>query len=140
MNLQKAMANLPGVQNLIEWFGYWPTFHDAEVVSIELNREGSSRLRVHCFCTTNRVNKYGHYITEKHAIVSFIFEKIAQLELANFNQQNVVSSISVGLSENGYEVILGDCYGVSGRLEAGRLSFEFESGMPSNSIYAETLK
>ena len=138
MSPQTSVANLTGAQKLIDWFGCWPSFHDAEVVSIELNREGSSQLRVHYFSTTSRTNKSGYYITEKHAIISFILEDITQLELAGFNQQNVLSSISVTPIETKYEIVLGDCYGVSGRIMAGKLSFDLQPGMPTESIYAET--
>src|SRR5580765_4442884 len=139
VNPQTSLANLPGAQVLIDWFGVWPSFHDAEVISIELNRESASKLRIHYFSTSNRTNERGYYITEKHAIVSFIMEDIAQLQLTDFNQQNVLSSISVTPIETKYEIILGDCYGVSGRILASKLCFELEPGMPNKSVYAETI-
>ena len=138
MNAQISLANLSGAQKLIDWFGYWPSFHDAEVISIELNREELSQLRIHYFCTTGRTNNRGQYITEKHAIVSFILENITRLELADFNHQNVLSSISVTPGETDCEIILGGCYGVSGRITASRLSFDLQPGMPKKSIYGET--
>ena len=139
MNPQLSITDLAGAQKLIDWFGCWPSFHDAEVISIELNREGVSKLRVHFFSTRNRTNDRGYYITENHAIVSFILEDIAQLELNGFNHQNVLSSISVNPVDTQYEIILGDCYGVSGRILASKLSFELEPGMPGKSVYAETI-
>ena len=30
--------DIPGAQDVIAWFGAWPTFHDAEVLSISLDR------------------------------------------------------------------------------------------------------
>jgi hypothetical protein len=139
VTLQTSLANLFGAQKLIDWFGCWPSFHDAEVVNIELNREGPSRLRIHYFCMTGKTNKSGYYITEKHAIVSFILEDITQLELNDFNQQNVLSSILITPIETKYEIMLGDCYGVSGRITAGKLSFDLQPGMPAKSIYFETI-
>jgi hypothetical protein len=50
---QKAMTvpvevkEISGAAELHDWFGYWPIFHDAEIISLHLNREGSSSLRVH---------------------------------------------------------------------------------------------
>lgn len=138
MEPHSSITKLPGAQELIDWFGHWPSFHDAEVINIELSREGASKLRIHYFRTTNRINKSGHYIAERHAIVSFIMEDIAQLQLNDFNEQNVLSSISVTPVETEYEIILGCCYGVSGHIRARKLSFDLEAGMPSKSIYAET--
>lgn len=34
---------VPVSSELIRWFGYWPSFHDAEVLEIELRRTGHSK-------------------------------------------------------------------------------------------------
>ena len=65
---------IEGAQNVVNWFGYWPTFHDAEVVSIMLNRAGSSELKVHAFETTSDVDPAGYFVSRKHAILTFGFE------------------------------------------------------------------
>jgi len=136
---QTSVANLPGAHRLVEWFEHWPSFHDAEVTCIELNRDGVSHLRIHCFRMTDRIDDRGYYISDKHAIVSLILEDIKYLELTGFNHQNVLSSLSMSAVEDGYEVVLGDCYGVSGRIVARTLSFDLQPGMPTNSTYAETI-
>jgi hypothetical protein len=43
-----------GASNIIAWFGSWPSFHDAEVVSLLLDREGESVLKVHYFRASGR--------------------------------------------------------------------------------------
>jgi hypothetical protein len=50
---------IPGVENVIAWFGYWPTFHDAEVISINLDRTTGCRVVVHAFNTTSAVTLVG---------------------------------------------------------------------------------
>lgn len=32
------LGEIDGVGALFDWFGYWPDFHDAEIISLELNR------------------------------------------------------------------------------------------------------
>ena len=39
-------AEVPGGPELMRWFGGGPSFHDGEIVSLHLTREGTSRLTV----------------------------------------------------------------------------------------------
>jgi hypothetical protein len=41
--------DIPGAALVVGWFGYWPTFHDAEVLSIFLDRTGESRIAIQVF-------------------------------------------------------------------------------------------
>ena len=75
---------LPGAENLIEWFGRWPSFHDAEILSIELNRLGASRIRIHVWNRLADVDTRGFYKHDKHCTVTFKLEQISDLELADF--------------------------------------------------------
>jgi hypothetical protein len=135
MNHDYSLASIPGSQSVFDWFGFWPSFHDAEVTSIELHRQGISRIRVHCFSTTGRTNSRGHYVTEKHAIVTLLLEDITNMELSDFNNQNVLFSLRVQQKES-FEVFLEGIYGVTGRIAAERLSLELKPGMPEGSMYS----
>ena len=42
MHEQGVGTGLVGSEEVIAWFGGWPSFHDSEVVSLELHREGWS--------------------------------------------------------------------------------------------------
>ena len=44
-------AGIAGAAELVEWFGRWPSFHDAEIVSLELNR------LVHCHATSEPIGR-----------------------------------------------------------------------------------
>ncbi len=135
MTDQYSLAGIPGSQSIFDWFGFWPSFHDSEVTSIELNRKGVSRLNVHCFSTTGRTNSRGHYVTEKHAIVSLLIEDITSMELSDFNNQNVLFSLRVQQAKS-FEVFLEGIYGVTGRIAAKKLSLELKPGMPEGSMYS----
>ena len=139
MQPDSSVLNLAGAKQVMDWFGFWPSFHDAEILNISFDRENASRIRVHYFATNAKVNKNGYYATEKHAIVSFIIEDPTHVEIYGFNQQNVMSSIAVTPVETGYEIQLVGCYGISGHITAKNLRFELEPGMPANSNYSETL-
>ena len=65
-----------GAQELHNWFGYWPRFHDAEIVSLHLNRRGPSSLLIHTWETTNKVDVHGYFVHEKYVVVEFVLEDI----------------------------------------------------------------
>ena len=64
---------IEGAQALLNWFGYWPTFHDAEVLSIVLKRSGKSQVKVHVFGGTSELDRTGAPAV-KHAVATFEFE------------------------------------------------------------------
>ena len=124
--------DIPGVAEVIAWFGYWPTFHDAEVLSIALNRSGVSQVAIHAWEITPEISASGHYILAKHAVVTFSLEGfpeneqgIVNTEVAHFNQQNVLSSAR---ATNGREV-MNWCWRVFMALTVGLPA----SGWPLNS-------
>jgi hypothetical protein len=132
------LHDVPGFATVKEWFGYWPSFHDAEIVSLSLERNSSSRLNVHTFQTVNETNALGHYRTTKHAVVCFIFDEIQDLNLVQFSAQNVISALVLSKNDEGYSIELGCCYGLCGSLTAKSIRIELESGMPDGSVYGPT--
>jgi Immunity protein 50 len=134
------IQELSGAQEVIQWFGRWPSFHDAEVVSVVLNREGLSEIRIHAFNMLGEVDERGYYRTTKHAIVSFVFKNIRIMKLVDFNDQNVISGLELSKTEDGFSVTLYECYGLSGYVSAERISLKIEAGTPHSSIYEETAK
>lgn len=137
MDVNEIAARVPGAHGLVEWFGRWPSFHDAEVVSIELNRTGASRVKVHAFSMTSEVDSKGHYVTEKHVLISFLLHDVSNVDLCCFNHQNVISGLDLQKTADGYDLILEPCYGVEGHIVAAQIAIEFEPGIPEQSVYAE---
>lgn len=115
-----------GAAELNAWFGYWPTFHDAEVLSVALERNAASRLRVHTWHMTNQVDERGYYVMTKHIVVSFVLENVTDCELGAFNRQNVLNSLRVERESKGFKVILDECYGLNGSITATGLRIELE--------------
>ena len=48
MEFPPALGTIEGAKNLRDWFGYWPSFHDAEVILLHLNRSDASTLLWSC--------------------------------------------------------------------------------------------
>jgi hypothetical protein len=80
-------------------FGRWPSFHDAEVLRLSLDRSGEDGptldVVIHVFEMTSEVDAKGFYILKKHTEVTFRFTHIVLLQMQWFNDQNVLSSLEV---------------------------------------------
>src|SRR3569833_192095 len=82
------------------WFGYWPSMHDAEILSVDFRRAVADSgpglcLKVHAFEMTREVTERGYFKLIKHCIIEFRFENIDDVDLRNFSHQNVIDGISL---------------------------------------------
>lgn len=121
MTTDDISVSLHGSDTVMQWFGGWPSFHDAEVISLYMARAGESVLRVY------------PYYPDKPATVDFIFEEITDVELADFSGQNVIFYLGIEevvdqTKEKAIRVTLGPCYGLAGRIDAKRLRVELVPG------------
>jgi hypothetical protein len=130
------IPTIQGAADVVSWFGWWPSFHDAEVVGLLLDRGNPSVVRVHYFNTTSVISPTGHYVTEKHAVVTFEFREIVNIDLAHFNHQNVLSAIIIRNTDDVFELLLGGCYGLQGSIFGKGLSVSVEPGLPEGRVYA----
>lgn len=127
MNESDIEARLTGAEAVRQWFGSWPDFHDAEVISLSLARKGQSVLRVY------------PYYPHKPAVVDFIFENVTDIELQDFSGQNVIMSLGIetATDQNGdkvYRLVLGPCYGLAGRIDAKSLRVELSPGKSPDGV------
>jgi hypothetical protein len=131
MSVPVNIGEIEGAVELEEWFGYWPSFHDAEIVSLHLNRKGSSSLRIHTWEMTKEIDDKGYYVLAKHIVVEFVFEAVCGLTLNGFNQQNVIFGLAIEKTDSGFRVTLDDCYGLAGSIEAEKMSLRLTPGKPA---------
>lgn len=130
----ELLAQIPGADRLVERFGHWPSFHDAEILRLVLDRAGSgpdhanaptSELLIHTWRSTKQVDARGYYVREKHTLVRFRLERVHDLELAALTEQNVISSLRITPEEvegrPAFRVGLSPCYGLAGSLLCGRV-------------------
>jgi hypothetical protein len=132
MPLAPELRVVDGAQELYDWFGRWPSFHDAEVVSLHLNRVGPSSLVVHTWETTNQVDVRNFHILTKHVVVEFVLIEIADLELADFSKQNVLSGLDIEKTDAGFRISLGPCYGLAGTIDTKTISIRLTPGKPAD--------
>ena len=143
---------VPGGPELLGWFGQVPTFHDAEILGLNLRRSGQSTLTLHGWVMTNEVSHDGFIVLDKHAIVTFTMEDIMDLQLDGFSHQNVIGGLKLQRatdrgrgdyyplleSPEDIEIELEPCFGLDGVIRAKRVSISFKPGLPDGpSIYQE---
>ena len=116
MEFPPELGTIEGAKNLRDWFGYWPSFHDAEVILLQLNRSDASTLAVHTWEMTKEVDEKGFYVLAKHVVVEFVMKEVVGLSLNGFNHQNVVFGLAIERVDSGYRLTLEDCYGVAEQL------------------------
>ena len=92
---------------LTEVFGYWPTFHDAEVVRLVLNRSAvgtdccgpSCEMLIHVFEMTDEITASGHYRLDKHHLIKLLFDGLDGIQLNGFNHQNAIFGLEIVRSD-----------------------------------------
>ena len=131
MPVPVEIIGIQGATELHNWFGYWPDFHDAEIISLHLNRRGNSSMCVHTWEMTSEVDQNGYFVQRKHLVVEFILENISGLNLDDFNHQNVVFNIGIEKTEPGFRLTLGGCYGLEGNIEAEKILLRLVPGKPT---------
>jgi hypothetical protein len=91
MNEAEAFyTEIPDGSDLVAWFGCVPSFHDAEIVRLDLHRRAPSTLSIHAWNMTKEVDDRDYLVLDNHAVVTFLLEDILDLQLDGFSHQNVI--------------------------------------------------
>ena len=121
---------------LTDIFGRWPCFHDAEVLSIALDRGErgaygpSLEAAVRLYEGTSEVDNEGRYVLKNHVVVRLRFSQILNLALADFNNQNVLGSLVIEhLSDRErdlvkFSVVFESIFGVKAKLHCDSVRIE----------------
>jgi hypothetical protein len=113
-----AVSRIKNVEAVTTYFGLWPSFHDAEVLRVELSRATSIptlALDLYAFQMLPEVDEAGFYKIRNRCIVSFLCREVTDVELEGFNDQNVIFGLVIGLKEERLDVELCPCYGIYAR-------------------------
>ncbi len=86
--LAVSLAAIPGGRDLIDWFEGEPEFGDAEIVSLLLNRQGPSTLRI------------ALYRRGKSAIFAFELAAWIDADVRGFSHQNVIGGLRLRCAED----------------------------------------
>jgi hypothetical protein len=100
--MMEAAERISGAEKLIGVFGYWSSFHDAEVVWLRLDRRPfvdsdapTLEALIHAFEMTSEVGTDGCFVLRHHVLVHLRFYAPVGLHLEDFNHQNVLCELSI---------------------------------------------
>lgn len=118
---------ISGKEQVLERFGRWPSFHDAEVLRINLDRRDPEQRRfptleiaIHCWERSENLLASGHFETSNHSLIHLRFRNVSKVDLKDFNIQNVLHALSVIEIEDGcLQVTIDGIYGLDGSFVAG---------------------
>ena len=123
--------DVPGWSELIDWFGYSPNFHDAEILSIDLRREPEvSTIRIHVWRTNDDVTPEGFYRLDRHAIATFSLWGIRSLQMEGWNHQNALWELRIDSGAEGFTLHMPTANGLEGEIVAARISVAIEAYSP----------
>jgi hypothetical protein len=94
---------IAGAEQLVAVFGYWPSFHDAEVLWMRFDRRSGGdgcygptlEALVHAFEMTSEVGADGSNVLRHHVLVHLRFRDVVELRLDGFNHQNVLMGLTL---------------------------------------------
>jgi hypothetical protein len=131
VSLAANLESIAGAQKLYDWFGYWPDFHDAEIIRFQLELGKPIAFTVHTWEMTKRVNADGFYETTKHVTVEFLLEGITRIDLLDPWEKSILLSLGFERIDNGFRLDLSAAYGLCGEIETGKVSLHVNPGKPS---------
>jgi hypothetical protein len=103
-------TQIVGSEKLTAIFGYWPSFHDAEVIELsfwrgEVNPEmglytfPALTAKLHLWELTNEVNSKGFLVLRKHTLATIRFHDVLESRIEGFNHQNAILGLDIRLEE-----------------------------------------
>jgi hypothetical protein len=125
-----VVPEILGADAVVAWFGQWPSFHDAEILSIVINRGGLSMIRIHTWNVSTRLGRTGQSIREREAILVFEFAGIKSLRLQgeDADRQNLVHGDGIERTEQGYRFGFAPSGGLAGELTVEQIAVHVEPG------------
>jgi hypothetical protein len=123
----ESHRHILGHEQLVSVFGYWPSFHDAEVVWLHLDRHGTAlgpgpslEAMIHAFQMTSETDPHGYLALRNHVLVHLRFAGIASFRCDSFYSQYALSELDItevgAHDSNGlpFEVGFNSVYGAEG--------------------------
>ena len=137
-----------GAEPLLSIFGTWPSFHDAEVLSIRLDRQNSNLYEspvlyasIHVFAGRRNDASPTGVEFYNHTIVTFRFNLVLGLHLSEFNGQNAIFDLIFEKPPDApdmapLKITFVPSFGIHCSFFCKSVDIvQVESGLPVNSVY-----
>jgi hypothetical protein len=128
-----VLDQIPGAKALVDWFGRFPSFHDANVIEFQIREDGTGLLKMKAWKMADSVDACGYFVLEKHFTGKFIFHGISSVELSGFESGAIISSVAIDrVSESirkagpEFRIRIESSYGFAGSICSRDLRIEFQ--------------
>ncbi|MDZ4334747.1 Imm50 family immunity protein [Pseudomonas peli] len=139
----ESIKHIEGSEKVKKALGFWPSFHDAEVISFSVSRALPIDTNI-CFAKlVVHVQQYAEVgvgtaeyalTLIKSVLVNFIFNGVSDLSISEFNHQNVINSIKFKITEPhgspGIYVEIESIWGFGGSLQCNNAAIESVEELP----------
>ena len=92
-----VIAKITNAEIVLEHFGYWPRFHDAEIAKVTFESHSGYwplvTFVISAFEVTKEVDERGYYKLTKQCDIEFHFTGVEEIEFDYFSHQNVLMSL-----------------------------------------------
>jgi hypothetical protein len=123
MRMVNKMNNFIENSNLVcDFFGYFPSFHDSEILDVRMDRNGAViNMTIKAIEMSSEIEN-GKYLINKECKIEFKFISVLGMELKDFNNQNVLDEIVFKKESKGIETIIKSSYGLEGYIISSGVS------------------
>jgi hypothetical protein len=125
-----CIAEIPGAVELSNWFGGFPSFHDAKM-QLQINSDGTGWLKAYGMRMTREVDAAGFFVSDRHFVATFQFGSIESVSITDFLPGlAILGELHIRKMGPAFEVDFGDtAYGLSGSLICKEIGLTFEPGV-----------
>lgn len=114
--LPEHFDSLSGASELKAELGYWPSFHDAEIIEICIRTQGISEIKV------RPVKQEAPKRKTQNVIVVLQIAEIESLNLTGFYSQNIILELRITANRDGFHIDIDGTVGLSGQITAKQIS------------------
>ena len=131
-------ARIERSEKLTQIFGYWPSFHDAEVIELNLWRGNVNpeeahyefpecTVKLHLWEITREVDPKGFYILRNHTLAIIRFYEVQDVRVDGFNHQNAIARLDIAEEQGSsaatsiFNVSLPAAFGVDASFKCSRI-------------------
>jgi len=103
---------LGGAREVVDWFGYVPSFHDATLIKFELGK-GSAQFALQSFRITNEVDEKGYFVLDCHALVTVHLSGVTGVSLMG-DASSTIQELGIRrvvVSQTGWDTVAGPAVG-----------------------------
>jgi hypothetical protein len=104
--MSEIASLIVGSEKLTSIFGRWPSFHDAEIHDLQLQRGYVNTddqvyefplltIRLHLWLMTNDIDQKGFYVSTKHTVTTMKFYDVDNFRMEGFNHQNAIFALGI---------------------------------------------